>query len=517
MKNIVIAGGGSAGWLTALYVKKILPDCNVTLVESKEIGILGAGEGSTPALIYLLGFLDIPVSDLIKHCDATIKNGIKFTNWNNDDKFYYHGFGANPEFAIRNIDLDHHSMSTSSALFYNIYKNEDIKEITIGSIASELNKVPFVKHDGSISQGRQQYYPIPSYKDIANFSIHFNASKLADRLKHHGISAGINHIESTIKDVLLSENNNVSGLLIENDSVVKCDFIFDCTGFHRLIIGKTLGSKWKSHSNHLPVDSAMPFFIDMDEKIPPYTEAIAMKYGWVWKIPLQNRYGCGYVYDSSLVSETDIKKEIEMLLGFTPLYPRESKGSFKFSAGYYEETWINNCIAIGLSSGFIEPLEATSIWVSILSLQYILSKPEQMYLNDKRMRDEYNLYFRDMSDQVVDFIYFHYMTNRSDTDFWKKFTFDNAPKGLQETLNKWEYRLPTYSDHSDKKFTAPSWIFVGHGINKINKKIVSYFNEYSHAQKNAVLQYENFKIKQKEISKQFIDHREFLENLKNEL
>lgn len=500
MKNIVIVGGGSAGWLTALYTQRIFPEKNITVIESSEIGILGAGEGTTPHLINLLDFLGVEITDIILNCDATIKNGIKFTNWNGDGKYYYHSFGADSDLDFNAVKIHERAIAFPSAILSAIHLEGTTAGIDFSQKVSEVNKVPF-------------YINPPDYRFHGHYSIHFNASKLANRLKEIAVSRNISVIDSKIEDFILDENKNIKQIVIENNQKIESDFIFDCSGFHRLIIGKLFNSQWKSHSEHLPVDTGLPFFIEMDKEIPPYTEAIAMKYGWVWKIPLQSRYGCGYVYDSSLITEEEAIIELENYLGFEPEYPRKNKGSFKFKAGYYEEPWINNCIAVGLSAGFIEPLEATSIWISMMALQRVLSSPEILYHNNERIRNEFNKFFKKINDEVVDFIYFHYMTDRKDTEFWNKFSIENAPKDVKEMLSIWDYRLPIFSDSSGKIWSIHSWLSVASGINKINKKIIDEVCEYSNAQKYGLSLYNDLKIRQEDVAKTCDNHNDFIKRI----
>lgn len=485
MKEIVVLGGGTAGWLTALYLNQSLINVNIKVIESKEIGILGAGEGATPHLVLLLDYLQIPISEIIKDCDATIKNGIKFTNWKNKNDFFYHPFAANDLVGFNSSNIDKKGMHVHSSIISALSLDENINSVSFMQNISELNKVPFIFNQYNNKN------PIFDYSHLATYSIHFNASKMANKLKQIGISRGIKVSEDTVKEIITDEDNNITGFLFENKQISKCDFVFDCSGFHRFIIGKHYRSKWKSHSDFLPVNRALPFFIEMDKEIPPYTEAIAMKYGWIWKIPLQSRYGCGYVFDSSLISEDMAAKEIEEYLGLVPEYPRKNKGSFEFSAGYYETPWVNNCIAVGLSAGFIEPLEATSIWVSIMSLEKILGGVEWLYLNNKKDRENFNEYFVKINNEVVDFVYFHYMSGRSDTDFWKKFSYNAAPDDLKNILNFLSYRPLNYSDSDGKIWSTLSWNLVAIGIEKFKKDVIKAYIEYSKTQVDELNNYNN--------------------------
>ena len=505
-KKIVVVGGGSAGWLTALAAKKKYPKLNVTVIESKDIGILGAGEGSTPYLPAFLESLDITFEDLVKNCDATIKNGIKFTNWNNQNDFYYHGFAFTDQ-ALGTESLSSKFLSASPVLVSSILLNNGIKEVDFTEILSENSKVPM------ILEKNKKGDTLSDYKRIGYTSFHFNATKLAQRFKEIGLERGIEVFENTITNVSLDENNNVIGLDLDDGSTIQSDFVFDCSGFHKLIIGKTFNSKWKSYSEFLPVDSAIPFFIDMTDKIPPYTEAIAMKYGWMWKIPLQNRFGCGYVYDSSLISESDAIKEIEEFLGFIPHYPRKDKGGFSFSPGSFEEPWQNNVVAVGLAANFVEPLEATSLWVSMVELTEIFSSPDFLINNCPEIRAEFNKIVVSMNDDILNFIYFHYMSLRKDTPFWEKFSYENAPDDLKKRLDIWQKRIPSKADNGNH-WNSKSWFLVGSAQDKINKDLAKEYVELSEEYKKGIDSYDYYKRYRDYKVSECVDHRQFLEGLK---
>jgi len=502
-KNIVIVGGGTAGWLTALYAQRNCPTDNITVIASEEIGILGAGEGSTPALISFLQDLKISIPDLVKNCDATIKNGIKFTNWNNDNDFYYHGF----QNFLEQEGSFYEDLDPSPVKVGSIVINNGLKEVDISGQLSEKNKVPFILNDKKHQNKLLDYY------NISNVSIHFNAAKLANRLKEIALSRGIKNVEGKVKTIELNENKHIEAISLENNQTVLCDFVFDCSGFHRLIIGKLFNSKWKSYKEFLPVDSAIPFFIDMTESIPPYTESIAMKYGWMWKIPLQNRFGCGYVYDSSLISETEAIEEIESMLGYVPMYPRKDKGGFKFDAGCYEETWINNCLAIGLAGNFIEPLEATSILASIIQLVMFFKTTDCISGSSDDLRDKFNRDVLDINTNISDFIYFHYMALRKDTEFWQKFSYENAPEKVKERISRWKSRLPSRDDGQDM-WVANSWFIVGSALDLIDKSIAGRYIDSLTEYKNSADIYHTFLAYQNNKVEQCIDHKEFLESLK---
>jgi tryptophan halogenase len=390
-KKIVVVGGGTAGWLTALVAKYSLPDCEVTVIESDKIGILGAGEGTTPGILGLLSMLEINSIDFLKKTGGTLKSGIKFTNWNKDNEHYYHPFYSKDkattfEDFLPNIDYD-------GNIYYEM------------AIYNGLRKKEF-HHDHMVIEENKSF----------NIALHFDAIKVAAYLRDIAIERGISLVSGEVES-FIADDSTINSIILVDGLQIESDFIFDCTGFSKLIIGKHFNAEWVDYSKYLPVDSAMPFFIPQDEIVPIYTESIAMNYGWMWKIPLVERYGCGYVYDSSRISDDDAKKEIVYRLGFEPIWPRGDKGSFKFKSGTYKETWIGNCIAIGLSAGFIEPLEATSIALFVFSLKTIFNDTDFDSIFADSKRDIYNKEIKGINDGVLNYIYYHYITDKTENDF----------------------------------------------------------------------------------------------------
>lgn len=354
MNKFVIIGGGTAGWVTALTIKRYIPYCDVTVIASSEIGILGAGEGVTPHFNELMNDLNIPMQDIFDNAKATVKKGIKFTNWNGKGDSYYH----------------------------------------------------------------------PFWDDKS--AVHFDASKLAQFLQSIAISRGVKHIDDIVTKINSKSNGDIESFDLHSGQNVPSNFVFDCSGLHRLIIGKHFDSKWNDYSNNLPCNRALPFFIQHDDtNLPEYTESICMKHGWVWKIPVQGRYGCGYVFDKRYITDEQAIAEVKEVFGDV-VVPR----AFDFKAGAYDTPWINNCIAIGLSSGFTEPLEATSIWIQILSLRHYLLQEPYFIRGNRNVIDSYNEFVRSINTYMKDFIHAHYLTNRSDSEFWKEF--------------KWKQSTPQY-------------------------------------------------------------------------
>lgn len=517
LKNITVIGGGTAGWLTALYVKTVLPTKTVTLIESPDIKILGAGEGSTPPLISLLDVLEIPVSKFVRETGSTIKNGVKFTNWRNggEKDHYFHSFAARGNLdMISSFSIERFVAGCPIIYPIAVAQGDKQEDYDFGARVSSQNKLAYRYRKNETFSIED---PIFQFEQMGAFSIHFDAHKLAKILKDIAQERGIIHIEGEVVDYLEDERGEVRQLTLAHGAGIDTNFVFDCTGF-KSFFAKKLNAKWVSHKDSLTVNSAVPFFLDMEKPIPPYTEAIAMKYGWVWKIPLQERYGCGYVYDSNHISDEEAKQEIEEWLGYEPEWVR--KEPFRFEAGYLENPWQKNVICAGLTAGFFEPLEATSIWVTISLLSRVLANVENLYKYDERIAEDYNRHSISTQEEVAAFIYLHYMTGRTDTPFWKHYTKENAPKHLHRYLDIVEYRTFMFEDiDPNDKFPLQSWysIMLGIGNEKFieNLKLFEFYNFTRSYIKN---QY-HFHKKTVETVAEFeaVSHDEFLEKLKEDL
>jgi len=461
-KSIAIVGGGTAGWLTALLVRKFYPNHKITVIESKNIGILGAGEGTTPYFITILDFLNIPFSELVKHCKATVKTGIKFTNWNGDGSYYYHGFNPLGDLNWRSCD----ELFLDNAL---LIKEAAEKDTLFGASTTakmaESARVPFMFKNSV--QSKQQN-PILHFDNVGAFAAHFDARLLAQFFQKYAIgNQFIDYIEGDVSHASSDGDGNITRLDFQTGAFMECDFVFDCTGFQRFFIGKHFGSEWKSYSDYLPLKAAVPFFVEHDDtNIAPHTESIAMKYGWMWKIPVQGRYGCGYVFDTDYINGEQALAEAEEYFG----HSLKSPTSFKFEAGTYKDVLIKNCMAVGLAGGFIEPLEATSIWTSCLNLVSFL-KSGGLFNEDEAFKKLFNKQCFERNEEVCQFIQFHYLTQRNDSEFWG--SFRNKIKvldGLQEKLDKWQTSVPSENDGLGRLFAIESWLEVGHGIGAIPRE-----------------------------------------------
>jgi tryptophan halogenase len=504
--NIVVAGGGTAGWLTALYVQRICPKDTITVIESEEVGILGAGEGSTPQLPWLLRGLGIKENELIQYTNATFKIGISFENWRGTGDKYLHNFSVSEsklsphKFTSKdnNLTIGLNDNGKQYAYINAIANGEMIGDVNLASKLAYNNKSSFINENGNISS-------------TINYSYHFDASLLAKFLRMKAEERGIKRIEGKITDIISNESGGL-GFIKCGDVEVKSDFVFDCTGFARLFIGKHFGVEWKSYQDKLKVNTAIPFFLPKSDTLPPYTKAIAMKYGWMWQIPLQNRWGCGYVFDDRYINVEEAKKEAEEMVGqiikINKVIP--------FDAGRYVTPWVKNCVAVGLSSMFTEPIEATSIWLIITQLRNLTSDSIHN-INEEEILD-YNKLIADTSDCITDFLQFHYNTDRNDTSFWKDYNRTTSLSAkMKKRLNSWKRRTPTNIDTDNlfTQFEEYNWFLVAYGNGVIDESVYNYENlEYDLDNKLAewFMQYEKNIDYAESIA---ISHQQVIDKIKN--
>jgi len=507
--NIIIVGGGTAGCLSTLFCQRFFPDHNITLIDDSDLGPIGVGESTTPAIIEMLDFLGISLSDMVKNCGATIKNSTRFTNWNGDNKFYHHGFNTDPELDI--FYGSHKSYFSKNPIGWaphvpllainELKENTNLDNIHLGGVLSVENKVPYTFLDNG------------SLKDYSSIGLHFDARRVAEYFLKLSLERGVQHINSKVTESHLDESGYVQSLKLENGETIYTDFIFDCSGFLRLFVEKTYKSKFKSYQRYLPVNSAMPFFLERDGETPTYTEAIALSSGWMWKTPVDGRFGCGYVFDNNYIDSTQALDELTNFLGFEPKINKH----ISFESGYFETPWNKNVLAVGLSSGFLEPLEATSIWITVISLQLFIEHIRGFVNKDEKSVAEYNTQFTKAVESILALVQFHYFTKRKDTPFWREFREKNetAPL-LSEILELYSYRLPSNLEATKYNTFPPfSWYLVGAGLEYFDKDIIaseakSYNIDHSLAKQDMY----NFKLNINDVVKKCLNHNEFLSYLR---
>ena len=443
MEKICIVGGGTAGLITALILKTRFSSLQIDLVKSDKIGIIGVGEGSTEHWKEFIDFVGISVEELIIETDATFKGGIMFEDWT--EQPYFHNI-LNP---ILNIKYGQYQAGYAYAIV------NDLKSKEYTNKNSWVNKV---RPD-----------------DIPN-QFHFNTFKLNSFLLKKCQQKGINIFEDEITKVNINNNNIES--IESNTKTYKHDFYIDSTGFKKLLISK-LGAKWKSYSEYLPMNEAIAFPTPDTDEYTPYTLAKAMSSGWMWRIPTNGRWGNGYVFDNRYINAEQAKKECEKYLGFEVQIGK----NIKFEAGALEKAWIGNCVATGLSSSFIEPLEASSIGTSIQQAFMLM----HFIINYKETDIElYNTRFNFIVENIRDFVLLHYLTGKKDSKFWSEFV-PKLPDSLKTNLEKWKHRLPIQEDFpgSYQLFNPHNFVVILKELKLINtKSIKSEYNSLSKVYKD---------------------------------
>ena len=461
MKKIIVVGGGTAGLLTALFINKKFPKFSITLIEGETINAIGVGEGTVPHMIDFLNSIDINPLELIKNVSGTIKQGISFENWNGDNEKYFHAF------AVKNHLYHFYISPVFGRDCYDYYLKCLIKD--------KLN------FNNYVYPSKLSYENKIDINNIA-YAIHFDTTTFSNYLKPIAIKRGINFVKGDFKNLNYDNNNFITSIVLKNDKKIDCDFIFDCSGFSKLIINKHYKEEWISYKKYLSVNNAIMFPREYkkNEKVFPYTKAIALKNGWVFEIPLQHRIGRGYIFDNNYINEEQAINEVEKTFN----EKIEVKKTIKFETGRLKNSWVKNCIAIGLSYSFIEPLEATSLWITAKQLETLNHFFNDMFVENKDSIELYNQINNNNLDKVLNFIYLHYMTKRNDSDFWKNIKNNPIPENFKNTLNLIEKNNLRFFDFEEVKNTAffnfSSFLQVCNGLKIFKKEInLNYYDNIS--------------------------------------
>ncbi|GAB2524325.1 tryptophan halogenase family protein [Microbulbifer agarilyticus] len=440
VKRVVIAGGGTAGWIAAAALSKKLGELvQVTLVESDAIGTVGVGEATIPPLRTFHHLLGINEQEFMRATGATAKLGIAFENWGREGERYIHSFGKTGTSAWM-CDFHHFWLRGREMGF-----DSDIGEFCL-------------EHQAAVA-GRFA----TSEKSNINFAYHLDATRYAAFLREISESHGVTRIEGLIRDVRQdTHTGDIQALLLEDGREIGGDLFIDCSGFRSLLAGKALGSKFEDWSHWLPCDSAVPVQTRAPGPAMPYTRSIAETAGWRWRIPLQNRVGNGLVYCSSHLSDDDATT---LLFDRIDGEPMSEPRVIRFTTGRRTETWKNNCIALGLASGFIEPLESTSIHLIVTGIVRLM----QLFPfsgTEPALRDEYNKQTQRELEDIRDFIVLHYHVNQRDGDpFWDHCRNMAIPDSLAHRIALFRERAHAYQNN-DELFRVDSWVQVmlGQGL-----------------------------------------------------
>jgi tryptophan 7-halogenase len=505
IKHVIVVGGGTAGWLTANHLAKrfnaAAPNSiQVTLVESPDIPTIGVGEGTVPAIRKTLQYLGISESDFIRECDATFKQSIKFVDWvknpsgNSGNNYYHHLFDFP---CIQPFDLSPYwLLNTAEELSY-------ANAVSIQERICELGLAPKQMVD-------------PEYVGVTNYAYHLDAAKFARLLTKHGVDKlGVKHHSANVQQVIISADGNIEKLVTDNGEVV-ADFFVDCSGFSALLIGQQLGVGFIDKKSTLFADYALAAQVPYSEEntpIPCYTIATAKESGWIWDIGLTSRRGTGYVYSSAHTNHERAEDVLRAYLG--PQHKDVTCRKIPMNVGYREKFWVKNCAAIGLSQGFVEPLEATGLLVYDATARMLADLFPARFDEIPAAAAQFNLRARHAWEKVIDFVKLHYfISQRDDSDFW----LDNrVPETVSDELlaklANWRYQLPTEYDFPGRMeiFNLENYLYVLYGMSystELHDRASRYL-EGVRAQ--SVMQ----KIQQQAsaTSKQLLPHRELIDRI----
>ena len=441
IKKIVIVGGGTAGWMTAAALAKYIryPGIQIALIESDDIGTVGVGEATIPGIREFNQKLGIDEQSFMRATQATIKLGIEFSNWSAPGERYLHPFGF-------------YGHDLNALPFYQYWLKQralgdqtPLADYCIPCVAAQQGK--FAKPNADPRSVLSTYF----------YAYHLDAGLYAKFLRQLAEGDDVTRIEGKITQVNQDKAGNIQSVQLEDRSIVDGELFIDCSGFSALLIEKTLAAGFEDWSKWLPADSAIAVPTERPTgNIRPFTQSIAHHSGWQWRIPLQHRSGNGIVYSSEFIDDQTAQSQLLANLESPVISdPRQ----LKFKTGMRKAQWLKNCVAIGLSGGFVEPLESTSIHLIQTAIMKLVSLFPDNGLSQTKI-DEYNRQMSDQFKQVRDFIILHYKaTQRSDSEFWRYCKNMAIPDSLKTRMALFE-ETGQVQECSKELFVETNWVAV---------------------------------------------------------
>ena len=484
INKIVILGGGSAGWMTAAALSNAFGKTKqIVLVESDAIGTVGVGEATIPLIESFNTLLGIKEQDFLSYTNGTFKLGIKFENWGGQGESYIHPFGI-PGKDSWMANFQHFWLRGQQLGVAKAYSDYSI----------------------NIRAAEAQKFAKDSAAGLA-YAYHFDAGLYAKLLRTYSEPKGVKRVEGKVQDVQVDTTTGyIQELKLGSGEVISGDLFIDCSGFAALLSEKTLNTEFEDWSHWLPCDRAWAVQTDLVEKPAPYTRSIAHAAGWQWRIPLQHRMGNGCVFSSRYMSE---EKARELLVGSVEGGLRTEPRLVKFKTGRSVKQWNKNCVSIGLASGFLEPLESTSLHL----IQSAVTRLIRMLPADEIQQpivDEYNRQSKFEYETIRDFIILHScVTSRTESDFWNYCRTMDLPQTLQNRIDIYKHNPSVFREH-DELFHEGSWqaVMLGQGLQP--KTYHPVVNELSEAELVRFLQSIDNGISQRVA--QYPSHTDFIKN-----
>ena len=459
VSKIVIVGGGSAGWLMAgLLASQLRGDkqapVEITLIESPNVSTIGVGEGTWPTMRATLEMIGIPETQFLNRCSASFKQGTKFVGWatGSDDEHYYHPFSVPAGYGELNLANYWHGQKERVSF---------VNAVSTQGYLCDRDLAP-------------KQLATPEYAFVANYGYHLDAGQLALMLQEHATERlGVRHVRDHIIGINGSPDTDIESLRTASGAEIEGDLFIDCSGMRSLLIGDHYAIPYISRSDVLFNDSALAVqapYADADAPIASQTNSTARPAGWIWDIGLQSRCGVGYTYSSA---HTDDETALHILRQYLcdakgadidTLEPRK----LEFEPGHREKFWHRNCIAVGMSAGFLEPLEASALVMIELAGQFIVEQCPVDRRDMEMVAKRYNKLFRYRWDRIIDFLKLHYiLSQRGDSEYWTdNRKQETIPDSLSEQLEMWRYRAPWLHDfpYQDEIFSAASYQYVLYGM-----------------------------------------------------
>jgi tryptophan halogenase len=457
VQNIVIVGGGTAGWLAASVIaarhqgRINSGTFSVTLVESPDIRIVGVGEATWPTMRQTLKRIGVSETDFFRNCDASFKQGAKFAGWvtGQPDDAYYHPLMLPLGFSDVNLVPHWVREPRSSSYSAAVCPQEGLCE---AGLAPKM-------------------ITTPEYQAVANYAYHFDTGKLGPFLQKHCVEKlGVRHVLANVTSVNMAESGDIKSLVTRERGVIPGDLFVDCTGFAALLIGKALGVGFKDCNDVLFCDTALAVNVPYDTPdapVPSHTIKTAQSAGWIWDIALATRRGIGHTFSSRHVSLDQAEQQLRDYIG--PALGDRKIHKIPIRPGYRETFWKNNCVAVGLAAGFFEPLESSSIVLIELSARLISEKMPACREIMDNVAARFNEITHYRYGRILDFLKLHYiLTQRTDTQFWVDICDPNTvPERLKHLLELWKYQPPWFFDEFDRLeevFPAASYQYVMYGM-----------------------------------------------------
>jgi hypothetical protein len=451
--KLIIVGGGSAGWMTASALIKSFPNKEIILIESPNVPTIGVGESTTQYMREWVDFLGLKDEEWMPACDATYKFGLKFVDFAEGDFYYPFGF--------RNEG------TCNLSEYFTFANNNNVENLDFGRV--------FYNQQSALEQNR-----IPHNFIKTESGFHFDAIKFAAYLKNnYAKPLGVKHIQDDVVDIDI-DSSGITGLQLKNLGIITGDLYFDCTGFKGLLTEQALNTPWIDFSNKLFNNrtwAARVPYNSKEEELRPYTTCTAMKHGWIWEVPTWTRLGTGYNYSDKFVDPEEALKEFKQYLGHRgeDIMFRD----LKWPTGVREKVWNKNVVAIGLSGGFIEPLESGGLYSVHEFLNAFLDVVEGHERWDGLARDSFNWKCRDIFTQFANFVELHYtMSRRCDTEYWRTYTGkDNLLENnnLLTQLFEYQHHSPFDLSYSNDMWFGLSMLVGGYKYFIKNNRKQNYF------------------------------------------